>query len=70
VFRPPGLVRRNWSRRAGYLRTWGPARAGQGHHADVAQSVAHHLAKVGVAGSSPVVRSRITASFSTGVGRL
>ena len=27
-------------------------------HADVAQLVEHHLAKVGVAGSNPVVRSR------------
>ena len=27
-------------------------------HADMAQLVEHHLAKVGVAGSSPVVRSR------------
>jgi hypothetical protein len=27
------------------------------HHADVAQLVAHNLAKVGVAGSNPVVRS-------------
>ncbi len=30
-------------------------------HADVAQLVEHHLAKVGVAGSSPVVRSRSEA---------
>ena len=28
-------------------------------HADMAQLVEHHLAKVGVAGSNPVVRSRI-----------
>ncbi len=28
-----------------------------GQHADVAQLVEHHLAKVGVAGSNPVVRS-------------
>jgi hypothetical protein len=28
------------------------------HHADVAQLVEHHLAKVGVAGSNPVVRSK------------
>ena len=28
-----------------------------GAHADVAQLVEHHLAKVGVAGSNPVVRS-------------
>ncbi len=28
-----------------------------GGHADVAQLVAHHLAKVNVAGSSPVIRS-------------
>ncbi len=39
------------------------------HHADVAQLVEHHLAKVGVAGSNPVVRSdtvvrsRETAAF-------
>jgi hypothetical protein len=41
--------------------TWAmvlPARrATPGAHADVAQLVAHHLAKVRVAGSSPVVRS-------------
>ena len=30
-------------------------------HADVAQLVEHHLAKVGVAGSNPVVRSRESA---------
>ena len=32
-----------------------------GHHghADVAQLVAHNLAKVGVAGSNPVVRSQV-----------
>jgi hypothetical protein len=30
-------------------------------HADVAQLVEHNLAKVGVAGSNPVVRSRETA---------
>jgi hypothetical protein len=29
-----------------------------GAHADVAQLVEHHLAKVGVAGSNPVVRSK------------
>ena len=34
-------------------------------HADMAQLVEHHLAKVGVAGSSPVVRSRnLTAEAS------
>ena len=32
-------------------------RFGQGRHADVAQLVEHHLAKVRVAGSNPVVRS-------------
>ena len=31
-----------------------------GVHADVAQLVEHHLAKVGVAGSNPVVRSRMS----------
>ena len=29
------------------------------HSADVAQLVAHNLAKVGVAGSNPVIRSRM-----------
>ena len=34
-------------------------------HADVAQLVAHNLAKVGVAGSNPVVRSRgVTQPFT------
>ena len=33
-------------------------------HADVAQLVAHHLAKVDVAGSSPVVRSHDRLSIS------
>ncbi len=32
-------------------------------NADVAQLVEHHLAKVGVAGSNPVVRSRIQAAL-------
>ncbi len=32
-----------------------------GAHADVAQLVEHHLAKVGVAGSNPVVRSKKAA---------
>ena len=32
-------------------------RSGDAAHADVAQLVAHHLAKVRVAGSNPVVRS-------------
>ena len=31
-----------------------------GVHADVAQLVEHHLAKVGVAGSNPVVRSTMS----------
>ena len=35
----------------------GTAEPRLGSHADVAQLVEHHLAKVGVAGSSPVVRS-------------
>ncbi len=35
-----------------------PTRASLDEHADVAQLVEHHLAKVGVAGSNPVVRSR------------
>jgi hypothetical protein len=44
------------------------ATAGRTHetrrpHADVAQLVAHHLAKVRVAGSSPVVRSRRLLGF-------
>jgi hypothetical protein len=35
-------------------------------HADVAQLVEHHLAKVRVAGSSPVVRSREGFTFRWG----
>ena len=38
-----------------------PTRASLDEHADVAQLVEHHLAKVGVAGSNPVVRSRSEA---------
>ena len=37
-----------------------------GGHADVAQLVAHHLAKVNVAGSSPVIRSKEVDQFSIG----
>jgi hypothetical protein len=37
-------------------------RASLSEHADVAQLVEHHLAKVGVAGSNPVVRSDRTAA--------
>ncbi len=37
-------------------------------HADVAQLVEHHLAKVGVAGSSPVVRSTARPSGTFGSG--
>ncbi len=36
-------------------------------HADVAQLVAHHLAKVRVAGSNPVVRSRVERHLDGGV---
>jgi len=32
-------------------------------HADVAQLVEHHLAKVGVAGSNPVVRSKLSEAL-------
>ena len=32
--------------------------------ADVAQLVAHHLAKVRVAGSNPVIRSKVLTGFS------
>src|SRR5439155_25110130 len=40
-------------------RGWNPGRRRllESNHADVAQLVEHHLAKVGVAGSNPVVRS-------------
>ena len=38
--------------------------------ADMAQLVEHHLAKVGVAGSNPVVRSRIGTSRPSVLGRL
>ena len=33
-------------------------------HADVAQLVDHHLAKVRVAGSNPVVRSGVTSIYA------
>ena len=36
--------------------------------ADMAQLVEHHLAKVGVAGSNPVVRSRMLEGRSDMVG--
>ena len=39
------------------LKVYGGGVSMVGHHADVAQLVEHHLAKVGVAGSNPVVRS-------------
>jgi hypothetical protein len=39
-----------------------------GDHADVAQLVERDLAKVEVAGSSPVVRSRVSASRSSRPG--
>ena len=38
-------------------------------YADMAQLVEHHLAKVGVAGSNPVVRSRISNDPVTRPGR-
>jgi hypothetical protein len=41
-----------------------PPRASLSEHADVAQLVEHHLAKVGVAGSNPVVRSKTAAGGS------
>jgi hypothetical protein len=39
-------------------------------HADVAQLVAHHLAKVRVAGSNPVVRSEVPEAVSRADGPL
>ena len=38
-------------------------------YADMAQLVEHHLAKVGVAGSNPVVRSRISNDPVVRLGR-
>ena len=38
--------------------------------ADIAQLVEHHLAKVGVAGSNPVVRSGKLKDFTRWVGRV
>lgn len=38
---------------------------GQGRHADVAQLVEHDLAKIAVAGSIPVARSRITTDLAS-----
>ena len=43
--------------------------AGQGRHADVAQLVEHDLAKVGVAGSNPVVRSETVTTCPGGSPR-
>src|SRR6476620_976806 len=45
-----------------------PPRSGDAAHADVAQLVAHHLAKVRVAGSNPVVRSDSTVGPPTAGG--
>jgi hypothetical protein len=39
-------------------------------HADVAQLVEHHLAKVRVAGSNPVVRSEVPEAVSRADGPL
>ena len=41
-----------------------------GANADVAQLVEHHLAKVGVAGSNPVVRSDGAASLEEAASRV
>jgi hypothetical protein len=46
------------------LAAWGPEQA------DVAQLVAHHLAKVRVAGSNPVVRSEVPEAVSRADGPL
>ena len=46
-----------------------PQQAGR-EHADVAQLVEHHLAKVRVAGSNPVVRSEVPEAVSRADGPL
>ena len=50
-------------------RTGGSQIKSRWEHADVAQLVAHHLAKVRVAGSNPVVRSetRLGGTFGRGL---
>src|SRR5215469_3421592 len=50
------LCRCKFERRPGSAKVLNACRPGR-QHADVAQLVAHHLAKVRVAGSNPVVRS-------------
>ncbi len=42
-------------------------KAPETQHADVAQLVAHHLAKVRVAGSNPVIRSKANPALVGGV---
>ena len=49
----------------GLLRTARGADRSLRCRADVAQLVEHHLAKVRVAGSNPVVRSEVSRSFGT-----
>ena len=72
--RPPIRVC-EFARRAGSAkvlsahRCWPPGGTGS-VHADVAQLVAHHLAKVRVAGSNPVVRSEVPESVSRTDGSL
>ena len=47
------------------VRTW---RGNRPSRADVAQLVAHHLAKVRVAGSNPVIRSKVQSRINPSGG--
>ena len=64
------LIGRSTACRGAVWRLWqvwvkvAPPRSGDAAHADVAQLVAHHLAKVRVAGSNPVVRSELHSRTS------
>src|SRR5436190_23136361 len=57
------------ARRRGYRRSHRSCRAlvYLSPYADVAQLVEHNLAKVGVAGSNPVVRSKMGDALSSGL---
>ena len=56
--RKRSLVRSQYRPRSTFTGLAGVCPAAQAVHADVAQLVEHHLAKVRVAGSSPVIRSQ------------
>jgi hypothetical protein len=64
---PAGQDRLQFSTHTGAVAVRAPRKPG---HADVAQLVEHHLAKVRVAGSNPVVRSEVPEAVSRADGPL